>query len=94
MLTLSKMVDFSSLMSAQRIFQHAQKDDIAFLVLAILSGLFYNRYIRDKPDPYYHLWFEKPQQTDVNQKGPETRDIAVKLEENVRTAQIPLASGY
>lgn len=92
MSALSKMVDLSHLTSAQSIFQHTQKDDIAFLVLAIISGLFYNRYLREKPDPYWHLWFEKPQQIDANQKGPETRDIAVKLEETVRSMQIPLAA--
>lgn len=83
MSTLSKMLDLSSFASVDRLLQHAQTDDLAFLILAIFSGIFYNVYIRDKPDPYYHLWFEKPQKTDANQKGPETRDIAVKLEESV-----------
>ncbi|KUJ24516.1 riboflavin synthase domain-like protein [Mollisia scopiformis] len=38
-------------------------------------------YLRDKPDPYLHVWFEKPQQIEANRREPETRDIAVKLEE-------------
>jgi NADPH-ferrihemoprotein reductase len=83
MYTLSKMLNLSSLVSVDRLLQHAQTDDIVFLILAIFSGIFYNVYIRDKPDPYYHRWFEKPQQTDANHKGPETRDIAAKFEESV-----------
>ncbi len=83
MASLSKMLDISAFASAGSIFQHTQKDDVTFLVLAILSGLFYNFYIKEKPNPYHHVWFERPQQLDANRKGPDTRDIAVKLEENV-----------
>lgn len=80
MSTLSKVVDISSLASLQVILQRSQKDDLAFLAFAILSGIFYNFYIREKPDPYHHVWFEKPQQTDGSRKV-DTRDIASKLEE-------------
>jgi NADPH-ferrihemoprotein reductase len=81
MSTLSKVVvDISSLDSLQIIFQRTQKDDLTFLAFAILSGIFYSFYIREKPDPYHHVWFEKPQQIDGSRKA-DTRDIASKLEE-------------
>ena len=40
----------------------------------------------DRPDPYHHVWFEKPQVADAAASGKpkETRDIAQKLEETVR----------
>jgi NADPH-ferrihemoprotein reductase len=85
MSTLSKMVDLSSYTSVESILQHTQKDDVAFLAFVILSGIFYNFYIKEKPDPYHHIWFEKPQQTDANAKGADTRDIGLKLEESVST---------
>jgi NADPH-ferrihemoprotein reductase len=77
------MVDTSSLASVGNFLQQTQKDDVAFLALIILSGIFYNLYIKEKPDPYHHVWFEKPQQTDANAEGADTRDIGVKLEESV-----------
>lgn len=83
MATLSKMMDISPFTSVESILQHTQKDDIAFLAFIILSGIFYNLYIKERPDPYHHIWFEKPQQTDANAKGADTRDIGVKLEESV-----------
>lgn len=81
--SLSKMVDISSFASVESILQHTQKDDFAFLTFIILSGIFYNLYIKEKPDPYHHIWFEKPQQTGANTKGADTRDIGLKLEECV-----------
>lgn len=91
MSTLSKVVDISSLASLQVILQRSQKDDLAFLAFAILSGIFYNFYIREKPDPYHHVWFEKPQQTDGSRKV-DTRDIASKLEETV-SIQLRFSTG-
>jgi NADPH-ferrihemoprotein reductase len=76
-------IESSSLIGVESILEHIQKDDALFLALVILSGIFYNFYVRDKPDPYRHVWFEKPQQTDFNRKGPETRDIGLRLEESV-----------
>ena len=84
MATLSKLVDPSVFNVVEDILQHTQKDDLVFLVLIILSGIFYNVYIKEKPDPYHHVWFEKPQATDANAKAADTRDIGVKLEESVR----------
>ena len=83
MSTLSKMVDPSFFAGVESLLQQAQKDDFAFLALIILTGIFYNVYIKEKPDPYHHVWFEKPQTADANAKGADTRDIGVKLEESV-----------
>ena len=77
------MAEMSTLVSVESILQHTQKDDIAFLALIILSGIFYNFYIKERPDPYHHIWFEKPQATDANAKRADTRDIGLKLEESV-----------
>jgi NADPH-ferrihemoprotein reductase len=76
-------IESSSLIGVESILEHFQKDDAVFLALAILTGIFYTFYVRDKPDPYRHVWFEKPQQTDSNGKGPETRDISLKIETGV-----------
>lgn len=83
MATLSRLMDISSPVSVESILQRTQKDDYAFLAFIILCGIFYNLYIKQKPDPYYHIWFEKPQQTYVNAGGTDTRDIGEKLEETV-----------
>lgn len=83
MATLSRLVDICFPVSVGSILQRTQKDDYAFLAFIILSGMFYNLYIKQKPDPYDYLWFEKPQQTDANARGTDTRDIGEKLEEAV-----------
>jgi len=83
MSTLSKMVDPSLFAGVDCLLQKAQKDDFAFLALIILTGIFYNVYIKEKPDPYHHVWFEKPQTADANAREADTRDIGVKLEESV-----------
>lgn len=40
----------------------------------------------DRPDPYHHVWFEKPQIADTaaGARVKETRDISKKLEDTVR----------
>jgi NADPH-ferrihemoprotein reductase len=40
----------------------------------------------DRPDPYHHIWFEKPQIADApaTTRVRETRDISQKLKETVR----------
>jgi NADPH-ferrihemoprotein reductase len=80
MSTITKTSSFSAFES---ILQHTQKDDVVFLALIILSGVMYTLFIKDKPDPYHHIWFEKPQVADANAKGVDTRDIGTKLEESV-----------
>lgn len=69
--------------SVESLFQHAERDDIAFFALVVLMGLFYNLCLKEKPDPYHHVWFERPQVTDVNSKRADTRDIGLKLEQTV-----------
>lgn len=83
MATLSRLVDISYPVNLESILQRTKKDDYAFLAFAILCGIFYNLYIKQRPDPHYHIWFEKPQQTDANARGTDTRDIGEKLEEAV-----------
>lgn len=80
---MSVMLDTTPVNALEGILQHTQKDDVAFLALIILSGIIYTIFIKDKPDPYHHVWFEKPQAIDASAKGPETRDIGKKLEESV-----------
>jgi NADPH-ferrihemoprotein reductase len=67
----------------ESLLQQAQKDDFAFLALIIFTGIFYNVYIKQKPDSYHHVWFERPQAAAANAKGADSRDIGVKLEESV-----------
>lgn len=40
----------------------------------------------NKPDPYHHIWFERPQQQEggLNNASQTTRNIAQRLEELVR----------
>ena len=78
---MSKIVESSLLAS---ILQNTQGDDVAFLALIIFSGIFYTLFIKEKPDPFHHVWFEKPQSIDGNAKSAGTRDIGVKLYESVR----------
>jgi NADPH-ferrihemoprotein reductase len=78
---MSKIVESSLLAS---ILQNTQEDDVAFLALIIFSGIFYTLFIKEKPDPFHYVWFEKPQSMDGNAKSADTRDIGVKLDESVR----------
>ena len=80
---MSKLIDVSSLASLESKLLLLQKDDVAFLTLLLFSGLFYTFFLRDKSDPYHHLWFEKPQATNLEARAVETRDIGQKLEESV-----------
>jgi NADPH-ferrihemoprotein reductase len=82
MATMSKLTDVYSL-GLKSILQHSQKDDTAFLAFLLLTCIFYKFIFKDKPDPYRHVWFEKPQATDANAKGADTRDIGQKLAETV-----------
>lgn len=60
-------------------------DDFTFLGLILVIGVCYalRGIVWDKPDPYHHLWFEKPQAGIIGSKSKETRDIGLKLEQNV-----------
>lgn len=83
MTLLSSTVDSVYFLSFETILRLAQQDDVTFLAFLLLSGVFYHFWFKDKPDPYHHVWFEKPQQTDLKGKETETRDIAAKLEKSV-----------
>ncbi|KAL2012346.1 hypothetical protein VTN00DRAFT_5064 [Thermoascus crustaceus] len=69
-----------------RIVQPASPADAAALVVFILTvGSYLSRGITwDKPDPYRHLWYERPQLKDgaIAKARRETRNIAQKLEES------------
>ncbi|KAH6669068.1 putative NADPH-cytochrome P450 reductase [Halenospora varia] len=76
------MMDMLSLLELETPFRKPQKDDIAFFLILIFMGLFYNVFIKEKSDPYHQLWYEKPQDIDGNVKKSDTRDIGLKAEEN------------
>jgi NADPH-ferrihemoprotein reductase len=54
-----------------------------FIFLAACLGYLGRGLVWDKPDPYYHVYFEKPQVTigSTNNTSNTTRDIAQRLEE-------------
>ena len=85
MATASTLGEVLSVIRLQDIFESTQKDDVALLAFLVITGLFYSFFIKEKTDPYHHLWFEKPQSTDGNAKEADTRDIGVKLEESAST---------
>ncbi|KAJ5762286.1 uncharacterized protein N7511_005668 [Penicillium nucicola] len=73
----------------QELSKYATPTGIAdYAALAVLGGVSAGYLSRgllwDKPDPYHHLWFERPQLKNGGQLGSaskETRNIAQKLEE-------------
>ena len=67
---------------------NVQLDDIAAcVVIAVFSAVFLLRGIAwDKPDPYYHIWFERPQKQISGDIVKETRHIATKMRESVSEA--------
>ncbi|OQD87470.1 hypothetical protein PENANT_c005G03213 [Penicillium antarcticum] len=87
------MSAFSQLNIPQELLQGLSKyatptGIVDYTVLAILGGVSAGYLSRgllwDKPDPYHHLWFERPQLKKGGQLGSanrETRNIAQKLEE-------------
>ena len=72
----------------------ASYDDVAvFGILALFStGYMLRGKVWDKPDPYHHLWFERPQDNQLSARNAkrETRNIAKKLEEAVSLLPIIL----
>lgn len=83
---MNKAIDITLVPGLERLFQQLKLDDLAFLGFIILLGACYTSrgIVWAKPDPYHHLWFEKPQAGDEDQKAKTTRDIALKLEQSVR----------
>lgn len=88
------LAEFSQLNIPPEILAEIQKyatptgiaDYTALAIIAGVSATFMSRgYLWDKPDPYYHLNFERPQLKNGGQIGnanKETRNIAQKLEES------------
>ena len=72
----------------QEVSRGAGYDDVAVLALiAFAGGGWLTRgKLWDKPDPYHHVWFERPQESTRNGGNiqKETRNIAQKLEETRR----------
>lgn len=60
-------------------------DSLGLLVILAVSIAYLSRgYLWGKPDPFHHLWFEKPQADLVgNGIQAKNRNIATKLEETV-----------
>ncbi|KAL3421591.1 NADPH-cytochrome P450 reductase 2 [Phlyctema vagabunda] len=68
-----------------------QTDDIIAIVFILLAGTIYTLrgILWDKPDPYHHVWFEKPQDIDGEGKNKaDTRDIEAKLADGDKKAVI------
>ncbi|KAH8597526.1 putative NADPH-cytochrome P450 reductase [Bisporella sp. PMI_857] len=65
-------------------------DDVALLGLILLLGLCFSLkgVLWDKPDPYHHLWFEKPQSDVATSQNQQTRDIGLKLEQSGKSGVI------
>lgn len=55
------------------------------LVTFVTVGALSRGKLWDKPDPYHHLWFERPQEKDAagRASAKETRNIAEKMEKDV-----------
>src|SRR4051794_27986786 len=77
----------SSIPQVSAILSKVYVDDIAACALiAIASTACLLRGIAwDKPDPYAHIWYERPQKKLAGTLKNETRDIAEKLGESVGT---------
>lgn len=77
-------IDMGSMTGAHRPFYQFQVDDFACLGVFVFLSICYafRGVLWDKPDPHYHLWFEKPQ-GDGAFKEANTRDIGQKLEQTV-----------
>lgn len=62
-------------------------DAAAITVVVLISTAYFLReYTWDKPDPYRHFWYERPQETGGlgQAKQGVTRNIAQRLDELVR----------
>jgi hypothetical protein len=72
-------------LSAETILQRAEWDDFATVGLILLLSICYSLrgIVWAKEDPYHHLWFEKPQSSAEYSKSVTTRDISLKLEQDV-----------
>ncbi|KAI9820784.1 MAG: hypothetical protein M1827_005155 [Pycnora praestabilis] len=82
---ISYAVSANTLSDLAKLSQSIALDDIAVLSVIALgtAGYLLRGIAWDKPDPYHHVWFERPQEKDAagRQTKKETRNIAQKLEE-------------
>lgn len=82
---MSSTIDNVFLITRSQIKQ-LHRDDIAALILVLLLSIAYSLkgLVWDKPDPYYHLWFTKPQGEEAgSSKKATTRDVALKIQQDV-----------
>jgi len=80
----SPISGYMSLPNLVDLARNAPLDDVALLGLTVAASVGYLSKGRlwNKPDPYHHTWFERPQEKDAARNAQkETRDIAQKLEE-------------
>jgi NADPH-ferrihemoprotein reductase len=80
-------MESSTVNMEQLLLRRPELDDFAFLGFVILLSLGYclRGVVWNKPDPYHHMWFEKPQAGSIGAKSEATRDIGQKLEQTVST---------
>ncbi|KAK0124788.1 hypothetical protein ONS96_008669 [Cadophora gregata f. sp. sojae] len=76
-----QLPDSYSLANVKNLLQNHQGDDAAFVTFLLFCYLFYTLKVRDKADPYHHLWFERPQASAISGQSAETRDVGQKLEQ-------------
>jgi len=90
---LSNAVSANALTDIAKLSQSASYDDILVLILVFLGSIGYllRGIVWHKQDPYHHVWFERPQEseTGARQIRKRTRNIAEKLEEAVSALPLP-----
>jgi hypothetical protein len=81
---MNEPIEINLITAAHRQLHQLNVDDFAFLGVFVFVGICYalRGIVWEKPDPYHHLWFEKPQ-GDGAVKEANTRDIGAKLEQIV-----------
>jgi NADPH-ferrihemoprotein reductase len=90
--SLSKAIPVDDILQASNLIKPTSTADILALTTIALGSISYllKGVAWDKPDPYYHKFFERPQLNDSSNSSAkkETRNIAQKLEETGRTLVI------
>lgn len=93
---LFRAASANTLTDITKLSQRTSYDDILVLVLTVLGliGYLLRGIVWDKQDPYHHVWFERPQESEAGarQREKKTRNIAEKLQEAVRTL-FPISLG-
>ncbi|RFU23791.1 hypothetical protein B7463_g12545, partial [Scytalidium lignicola] len=82
------MRDLLSITESQ--IHQLQPDDLAALTVVLFLSIWYSLkgILWGRPDPYYYVWFEKPQGKDLGYRKGVTRDIAEKLQQDNRNVVI------